>query len=63
MLGINLKKYREEKGYSKMRLSKEAKLNRKTIEFIENGRINNPSIKTLESITNVLQINISDLIK
>jgi len=63
MIRENLKEYREEKGYSKLRLAKEAKLNRKTIEFIENGRIANPSINTLESIANVLEVNITDLIK
>lgn len=63
MIQENLKKYREEKGYSKLKLAKEAKLNRKTIEMIENGKIANPSINTLEKIVNVLGINITDLIK
>ena len=63
MIQENLKKYREEKGYSKLKLAKEAKLNRKTIEMIENEKIANPSINTLEKIVNVLGINITDLIK
>lgn len=63
MLKENLKKFREEKGYSKLRLARETGLSARCIEHIEYGKAKNPQITTLEKIAKVLNISIDDLIK
>lgn len=63
MLSENLKRIREEKGYSKMKLAKITGLSRKTIEFIENRTRNDTKIRTIEKLANGLDVSISELIK
>ena len=63
MLQENLKKYREEKGYSKLRLARETGLSARCIEHIEHGMSTNPQLKTLQKISKVLDVSIGDLIK
>lgn len=63
MLKDNLKRFREEKGYSKLRLARETGLAARTIEHIEYGKTPNPQISTLQALSKVLNVSIEDLIK
>lgn len=63
MLKENLKNYREQKGYSKLRLARETGLSSRCIEHIEYGKAKNPKITTIEKIAKVLGISVEDLIK
>lgn len=63
MLSKNLKKYREEKGYSKLRLARETGLSSRCIEHLEYEKAKNPRIETIEKIANVLNVSIEELIK
>lgn len=63
MLDNNLKIKREEKGYSKMKLAKLSKISRKTIEFIESGKVKSPKLQTIEALAEALNIPIEELIK
>lgn len=63
MLSENLKRIREEKGYSKMKLAKITGLSRKTIEFIENRTRNDTKIGTIEKLAKGLDVSINELIK
>ena len=63
MLAENLKKYREERGYSKQRLAKETGLSARCIEHIEYGKAKAPRLSTLEKLADKLGIDITDLIK
>ncbi len=62
-IGKNLKYYREKKGYSKLKLSKEAGINRKTITEIENGINGNPTIETLKILAKPLETTLEELLK
>lgn len=62
MLSENLKRYREEKGYSKWQLARETGLSARCIEHIEYGKAKNPRMLTLEKISRVLGISIENLI-
>ena len=61
-IGENLKKYRENREYSKLRLSKEAGLSIRTVRRIENNQITNPKIETLETLANTLDVTVEQLI-
>lgn len=63
MLSENLKRYRESKGYSKLRLARETGLSARCIEHIEYGKAKNPRMFTLEKIANVLEVSVDSLIK
>lgn len=63
MLGENLKLYREKKGFSKMRLSKESGVSRKTIEFIENKSAKNTKLSTIEALAKPLNVSVNELLK
>ena len=63
MLKENLKKYREEKGLSKLALARKTGLSARCIEHIEYGKAENPKVTTLEKIAKVLNISIDDLMK
>ena len=56
----NLKKYRNENGYTQEKLSFEAEISADYISEIERGK-KIPSIKTLEKIANALKIKIFQL--
>ncbi|MCI5588811.1 MAG: helix-turn-helix transcriptional regulator [Lachnospiraceae bacterium] len=62
MLSTNLKKIREEKGYSKTQLGKICDLHRQTIRHIEDG-LQLPKMSTLEKISKALNVSIIDLLK
>lgn len=63
MLGDNLKIVREKMGYSKVQLSKRSGVSRKTIEFIENKKSNNPKLCTIEALSKALGCTTKDLLK
>lgn len=63
MLSENLKYYRENKGYSKLRLARETGLSARCIEHIEYGIAKNPRTFTLEKIANILGVSVDSLIK
>ena len=60
ILRKNLKKYRNENGYTQEKLSFEAEISADYISEIERGK-KIPSIKTLEKIANALKIKIFQL--
>lgn len=63
MLDKNLKRYRTKKGFTKTDLSKKSGLSSRTIEFLENGRLNNPTIKTVTLLSKALEVEVEKLIK
>lgn len=63
MLKENLKRLREEKGYSKMKLSAITGIHRKTIRFIEDGETINPGVETLNALAKGLDVSINELIQ
>lgn len=62
MLDKNLKKYRENKGYSKLALSKISNVSSRTIEHIEYGKVS-PTLDTLTKLAKALNVTVIDLIK
>jgi transcriptional regulator with XRE-family HTH domain len=60
-LGENIRKIRELKGFSQQNLADEIKVDQKTISRIEKGGIS-PKFETLVSISNVLSVNISQIL-
>ena len=62
MLGNTLKIYRKIKKMTKADLSKKTGLSARTIEYLEEGRIDNPTLKTLKSLSEVLEISVGDLV-
>lgn len=63
MLSDKVKKYRCERKLSKMELSRVSGISHRTIEFLENGKIDNPTLKTLKALSNAFGVDIEDLIK
>ena len=63
MLGENLKRFRTEQRYTRPQLAKLVEVNPRTIELIENGKNENPGIKTVERLEKVLKVPIGKLIK
>ena len=63
MLSENLKRTRIKKNYTKQELGRQAKMSARTIESIENGKNDNPRIKTIEALAKVLKVSINTLIK
>lgn len=63
MLSEKVKKYREERKFSKMELSRISGVSHRTIEFLENGKIDNPTLKTLVSLARALKVDVEELIK
>ena len=59
----NIRKLRKEKGLSQDRLSKLANVAFHTIVKIESGETSNPTIKTIEKISQALNISIDQLMK
>ena len=60
--GLNIRKYREKKGWSQEQLAFEADLHRAYIGQIERGE-KNIGIKNLDIIATALNINVSELLK
>ncbi len=63
MLDENLKKLREQRGYSKMKLAKLSGTSRRTIEIIENKDWKNTKLSTVEKLANALNVSTDELIK
>lgn len=59
----NIKKYRKEKGLSQDKLSKLADVSHATIIKIESGRIQSPTIDTIQKIAKALGVSVEILIK
>ena len=59
----NVRKYRQKKGISQDRLSKDANIALNTIVKIETGENPNPTIETLGKIAQALGVPITDLLK
>jgi transcriptional regulator with XRE-family HTH domain len=63
MLSENIKKLRKKKGLSQDKLAKLADVTHTTLVKIESGVNDNPTIKTLKKIANVLNVSLDELIK
>ena len=63
MLGQNLKKFREEKGYSKRHLAKISGVARQTQNYIENKGFENVKMSTILKLAKALNVEVEDLIK
>lgn len=61
-VGLNIRKYREKKGWSQEQLAFEADLHRAYIGQIERGE-KNIGIRNLDIIAKALNINVSELLK
>lgn len=61
-LGCNIKKYRKEKGYTQKVLSDMSNISRTYLADVEKDRYN-PSLDTLKSIANALNISINNLLE
>jgi len=62
MLGTTLKIYRKSKKMTKADLSKKTGLSARTIEYLEEGKIDNPTLKTLKSLAEALDISVGELV-
>ena len=63
MVSENLKRIREAKGYSKLRLARETGLSARAIEHIEYEKTTNPQLNTLIRLAKALGVSVADLIK
>ncbi len=63
MFSRNLKRLREEKGLTKAELSRKTGLSARTIEYLENEKMGNPTLKTLEILSEVFGVGVEELIK
>jgi len=63
MLAGNVKKFRKKKSLSQDKLAKLADITLTTLVKIESGTNENPTIKTLKRIADVLNVTIDELIK
>ncbi|MBE3586625.1 MAG: helix-turn-helix transcriptional regulator [Thermoanaerobacter sp.] len=61
MLGHNLKKIRQDKGLSQLKLSKLSGVAQSSISEIESGK-SNPNISTLRKLASVLEISLDELL-
>lgn len=59
----NLKKLRQQKGWSQEKLAKEAGISYQTLIKIERGYIKNPKLGTLIKLASALKVSVDDLIK
>ncbi|MCM8788075.1 MAG: helix-turn-helix domain-containing protein [Candidatus Omnitrophica bacterium] len=59
----NLKKLRQQKGWSQEKLAHEAGISYQTLIKIERGYIKNPKLETLIKIAKALKVSLEDLIK
>jgi len=62
-IGKNIKKYRAKKGLSQDKLAKLADVTYTTLVKIESGANENPTIKTLKSIADALELSVDSLLK
>lgn len=62
ILGLNIKRIREEKGISAYKLAKEAEVGASTISQIESGKRQSLNTSTIEKIANVLEVSTDELL-
>lgn len=62
MLSENLKRLREERGFSREELEKLAGVHWRTIACIEYGKTPNPQISTIEKLAKSLNVTVEELI-
>ena len=62
-IGKNIKKFRQDKGFSQDRLSKLADLSLNTVVKIELDESPNPTIETIQRIAKALEVSVDDLLK
>lgn len=60
-IGLNIKKWRKERGLTQVQLAEKTNLSRSYVADIERNRYN-PSVETLEAISKVLNVKISELV-
>ena len=63
MLNENLRRIRTEQRYTRKQLGELAGIAPTTIQLIETGVINNPSLKTIQGLSKALKVSITTLIK
>lgn len=63
MFKANLKRYRKANNLTKTELAKKTNLSHKTIQYLENGKLNNPTLATLRALAKTLNVTIEELIK
>jgi len=61
MVGQNIKRFREEKGFSQEQLAERLNVTRQAVSNWENGKTQ-PDINTLHNIAGILEISIEELI-
>lgn len=61
ILGLNIKRIREEKGISAYRLAKDANVGASTISQIESGKRQSLNSTTIEKVANVLGVGVEEL--
>jgi XRE family transcriptional regulator, master regulator for biofilm formation len=62
MIGNKIYKFRKQRGFSISELAERAKISKSYLSNIERNLNSNPSIKVIEKISSVLQVDLSDLI-
>jgi len=62
MLGVNIRKIREEKGMMQVDLCKKLEVDRAYISNVESGK-KNPTLSTVEKIAKALNVPASELLK
>lgn len=62
-IGKNIKRFRQDKGFSQDKLSKLADLSLNTVVKIELEESPNPTIETVQRIAKALVVSVDDLLK
>ena len=62
MLSNEIKRYRKSNKISKAELSRMTGLSTRSIEYLENGKMDNPTLKTLKILSKILEIDINKLV-
>ena len=63
IIGKNIKRFRQDKGFSQDKLSKLADLSLNTVVKIELDESPNPTIGTIQRIAKALDVSVDDLLK
>lgn len=61
-LGLNIKKFREQKGWSLSKLKQESSVGYATLHDIENGKSQKMNSKNLEKVANALTVTTNELL-
>jgi transcriptional regulator with XRE-family HTH domain len=62
-IGEKIQKIRNDKKLTQEELAKKADISYTTLIKIEQGKVENPTIKTLKKIASALEVSVDDLIK